>query len=71
MAGKTKKKSIVRKLIKWLIVLVILAILGALGYYVGLPMLKASVTTTYDVYRNDGNHFKFPELFRQREHCLK
>ncbi len=50
MAGKTKKKSIVRKLIKWLIVLIILAILGALGYYVGLPMLKASVTTTYDTY---------------------
>ena len=51
MARKTKKKSLVRRLIKWLIILIILGILGVLAYYVWLPMLKASVTTTYDTYQ--------------------
>jgi len=50
MAKKTKKKSIVRKIVKWLIAMMLLGILGVIGYYVYLPMLKASVTTTYDEY---------------------
>lgn len=50
MAKRIKKKSIVRRIIKWLIALIILGILGVVGYYVWLPMLKASVTTTYDTY---------------------
>ena len=50
MARKNKKKSIVRKIIKLLIAIVLLGVLGILAYYVALPMLKASVTTTYDTY---------------------
>lgn len=50
MAGKIKKKSIAKRLVKWLIALILLGILGLVGYYVWLPMLKASVTTTYDTY---------------------
>lgn len=51
MARKGKKKSILRRIMKWMIALVIFAILGVLFYYVWLPMLKASVTTTYDAYQ--------------------
>ncbi len=51
MAKKTKKKSFLRRLIKWLIVLVILGILSVLFYYVWYPMLVSSVTTTYDAYQ--------------------
>ncbi len=51
MAKKGKKKSIFKRIIKWLIALVILAVLGILFYYVWFPMLKASVTITYDTYQ--------------------
>jgi len=51
MAKRVKKKSILRRIIKWLIALVILGILGILFYYVWFPMLKASVTITYDTYQ--------------------
>lgn len=51
MAKKIKKKSLARRLIKWFAALVILCILGALFYFIALPMLKASVTTSYDEYQ--------------------
>lgn len=47
MAKKGKKKHRIRRFI---IFVLILAILGAGVYFVGLPMLKAQVTTTYDEY---------------------
>ena len=47
MAKKGKKKHRIRRLIVWMLVL---ALLGAGVYFVGLPMLKAKVTTTYDEY---------------------
>lgn len=43
---KKKKKKWLRRLI-WLIILVLL---GCGIYFIGLPMLKASVTVTYDTY---------------------
>lgn len=43
---KKKKRKWLRRLI-WLIVL---ALLGCGVYFIGLPMLKASVTVTYDTY---------------------
>ena len=49
--AKRKKKSFLRRLIGWLAVLVILSILAVLFYFVWYPMLKASVTTTYDTYQ--------------------
>ena len=51
MAKNKRKKSFIKKLFKWLVVLIIFALLGVLFYYVWLPMLKASVTTTYDTYQ--------------------
>lgn len=46
-----RKKSIARRLVKWLVLLVLLGILGVLFYFVWYPMLKANVTTTYDEYQ--------------------
>ncbi len=51
MAKKTKKKSWIRRLTKWLIALIVLGILGVLFYYVWYPMVVASITTTYDTYQ--------------------
>lgn len=47
MAKKGKKKHRIRRLIALVLVL---AILAAGVYFIGLPMLKAQVTTTYDEY---------------------
>ena len=39
-----------RKWIKRIVWLVILALIGCGVYFIGLPMLRASVATTYDTY---------------------
>ncbi len=63
---KKKKKKWLRRLI-WLIILVLL---GCGISFIGLPMLKASVTVTYDTYTGyDRFHFKFAQL--QRQLCPK
>lgn len=46
MGMKRKKKKWVRRIV-WLVVL---ALLGCGFYFIGLPMLQKSVTTTYDTY---------------------
>lgn len=39
-----------RRLRRWIILILVLALVGAGVWQIGLPMLKASITTTYDEY---------------------
>ena len=62
---KKKKKGRKRRIIKriiWLIV--ILAILGGIGYVV-YTKLRADYKVTYDPYRYYGQHIQFAVLYRQ------
>lgn len=45
--ARQKKK---RRLRRWIILILVLALIGAGVWQIGLPMLKASITTTYDEY---------------------
>ena len=45
--ARQKKK---RRLRRWIILILVLALVGAGVWQIGLPMLKASITTTYDEY---------------------
>ncbi|MBQ3080002.1 MAG: HlyD family efflux transporter periplasmic adaptor subunit [Clostridia bacterium] len=51
MARVKKKKSLLRRIIRWMIALIILGIAGVAAYFVYIPMLKAKITTTYDAYQ--------------------
>ena len=45
--ARQKKK---RRLRRWIVLILVLALVGAGVWQIGLPMLKASITTTYDEY---------------------
>ena len=45
-----KKKKVITKIIIWLIVLIILAVLGLFAWKIWIPAIKAEMTVTYDSY---------------------